>query len=224
MVEIRRLIHSSVLVKGEEKKIYIDPYRPDPLPEGIKEFYEEPDKADLLLITHGHHDHCDPDTFKKMMRGNTKIVAPENCAKKMEHPCFNLQPEGSSSFDGVKIQATQAYNLKRKRDSGEPFHTKGEGVGYLITISNKTIYHPGDTENIPEMEEIEGVDIAFLPIDGTYTMDIEEAVEAAKTIGPQIAIPFHERDADPEKFKRKLESESEIKAKILGEGENYRFD
>ncbi|MBS3782392.1 MAG: MBL fold metallo-hydrolase, partial [Candidatus Thermoplasmatota archaeon] len=210
MDEIKRLAHSSVLLKAEDKNIYIDPYRPDSLPEEIENLYEEPEKADLLLITHPHHDHCDPDTFENMMSEKTTVVAPENCDEKIEHDFINISPGKTSSFDGIEIEATHAYNFKRKRESGEPFHPKGEGVGYLITIGEKTIYHAGDTENIPEMKEIEGVGIAFLPIDGTYTMDIDEAIEAAKKIDPYMVIPFHERDADPEKFKSELESKSDI--------------
>ncbi len=219
MGEIRRLAHSSVLLKADGNNIYIDPYRPDELSEEVKEFYENPVEADLLLITHPHHDHCDPTTFQEILTEQAEIVAPASCEEKIEENFTNLQPGENSTFDGIEIEATHAYNLKKKRDSGEPFHPKGEGVGYLITMDGKTIYHPGDTENIPEMKHIENVDIAFLPIDGTYTMDIDEAVDAAKLIGPEFVIPFHERDADPEKFKRKLESESEIRVKVLNEGE-----
>ncbi|MFW5952813.1 MAG: MBL fold metallo-hydrolase [Candidatus Natronoplasma sp.] len=218
MTEIKRLAHSSVLLKSDEKNIYIDPYRPDSLGSDLKKFYDKPEEADLLLITHPHHDHCDPETFEKMLSEKTTVIAPEGCAEKIDHDFTSLQSGDSSTFDGIDIEAMHAYNLKRKRDSGNPFHPKGEGVGYLITIDGKTIYHPGDTENIPEMQDIEGVNIAFLPIDGTYTMDIDEAVDAAKAIGPNIVIPFHERDADPEKFKRKLESDSDIKVEILDEG------
>lgn len=223
MGEIKRLAHSSVLIRSGEKNIYIDPYRPDSLSGELKKFYENPEKADILLITHPHHDHCDPKTFKKMLSGKTAVIASEDCAEKIEHDFTILQPGDSSTFDGIDIKATHAYNLKRKRDSGEPFHPKGEGVGYLITIDGKTIYHPGDTENIPEMENIEGVNMAFLPIDGTYTMDIDEAVEAAKAIEANIVIPFHERDADPEIFKRKLESESDIEVKTVDEGETLQL-
>jgi len=223
MGEIRRLAHSSVLLKADGNNIYIDPYRPDELSEVVKEFYENPLKGDLLLITHPHHDHCDPKTFKEMLTKKTEIVAPDSCGEKIEENLTSLQPGEKSTFDGIEIEATYAYNLKRKRDTGEPFHPKGEGVGYLITIDEKTIYHPGDTENIPEMRNVENVNIAFLPIDGTYTMDIDEAIEAAKAIGPEMVIPFHERDADPEEFKRKLESESEIKVKVLSEGEALQF-
>lgn len=223
MSEIRRLAHSSVLLKGDEKNIYIDPYRPDSLSEKISKLYEEPEKADLLLITHPHHDHCDPTTFQRLLSEKTKIIAPDSCEKKIDDDFISLQPAQTFSYDSVKIEATHAYNMKRKRDSGEPFHPKGEGVGYLVTVHDKTIYHPGDTENIPEMADIENVDIAFLPIDGTYTMDIDEAVEAAIVIGPKQVIPFHERDAEPENFKKRLESKSEIKVNIVKEGEIFRF-
>ncbi|MEF8875032.1 MAG: MBL fold metallo-hydrolase [Candidatus Thermoplasmatota archaeon] len=219
MDEIKRLAHSSVLIRAGEKNIYIDPYRLDSLTGDLKRFYEEPEKADILLITHPHHDHCDTETFEKMLSERTSVIASENCAEKIAHDFTSLQPGERTTIDSIDIRAKHAYNLKRKRDSGEPFHPKGKGVGYLITVDEKTIYHPGDTEKIPEMEGIEEVDVAFLPIDGTYTMDIDEAVDAAKTIRPDMVIPFHEREADPEKFKRKLENESEIEIKILDNGE-----
>jgi len=223
MTEIRRLAHSSILIKCDGKNIYVDPYRPDSLTNDLKKFYEEPAKADLLLITHPHHDHCDPATFEKMVSEETRVIAPEDCAEKIEDDFTTLRPGESLSFEGIDVEGVHAYNIKRKRDSGEPFHPKGEGLGYLITVEGNTIYHPGDTEKIPEMEDIEGVDIAFLPIDGTYTMDIDEAVDAAKLIDPEMVIPFHEREADPKKFKEKLESESGIKVDILGEGEVFKL-
>lgn len=223
MNEIKRLAHSSVLIRSGEKNIYIDPYQPDSLTGDLKKFYEEPEKADILLITHPHHDHCDPKTFEKMLSEETKLLASADCAEKIDHGFTSLKPGDRTTIDGIDIEATHAYNIKRKRDSGEPFHPKGEGLGYIITLDGKTVYHPGDTENIPEMEDIEGVDIAFLPIDGTYTMNIDEAVEAAKTIGPNTVIPFHERDKDPEKFKKKLESESDIEVKTVSEGEKLQL-
>ncbi len=220
VVEIRRLAHSSVLIRSEEKNIYIDPYRPDSLSGDIDEFYEDPDKADVLLISHKHHDHCDKETFRKMLDEQTTIIAPENCEGEIDQEFVSLNPEENFANDWLKIKSTHAYNIKRKRDSGEPFHQKGDGVGYLITIGGKTIYHPGDTEKIPEMEHLQDVDVAFLPIDGTYTMDIDEAVEAAKIISPKIVIPFHERDAAPKRFKIKLESESDLEVNLLCEGDS----
>ena len=221
MTEIKRIAHAFIMIKTDDKTIYIDPYFTDSMPEKIKEFYQNPEKADLLLITHEHHDHCDPSTFENMITEDTKIVAPENCRSKINRNFTAVKVGDTTSYEGIRIEVVPAYNIKRKRDSGEPFHPKGEGVGYMITIKDKTIYHPGDTENIPEMKDIDDVDIAFLPIDGTYTMDIDEAVEAAKVIGPNTIIPIHERDANPAEFKDKVENETDTEVLILGEGELF---
>ncbi len=214
MVEIDRIGHSSIKIGTEDKTAYIDPYYSDSMPDEVKESYEKGEKADVLLITHDHHDHCDPSTFQHILDEDTKIVAPEICSDKIESDFITVDPGDSVELDDIDVRAVHAYNRKRKRDSGEPFHPKGEGVGYLITAEGKTIYHPGDTENIPEMVHLDGIHTAFLPIDGTYTMDIEEAIEAAKVIEPDVAVPFHERDADPKEFKDRLEKQTDIKVEV----------
>ncbi len=223
MVEIRKIAHASVLIKTNDKNIYIDPFCSDSFPDEIKEFYEYLEKADILLLTHGHHDHCDPSSFEGMLIEDSEILAPKSCEGKIEIEYTLIKPGISKIVKGVNIEAVHAYNIKRKRDSGEPFHPKGEGVGYVINIADKRIYHPGDTEKIPEMKDLEDIDVAFLPIDGTYTMDVDEAVEAAKIIEPRIAIPIHERDVDPNEFKDRLESESDIKVKAMNKMETLRL-
>ncbi len=223
MIEIKRLTHSSVLIRSGDMKIYIDPYMPDTPTEKVKKIYRDLEKGDVILITHPHHDHCDPETFEDMLKEESKIIASVACEDKIEHDFIGLEIGDDLTIDGIEIKSTHAYNVKRKRDSGEPFHPKGEGMGYLITIDDYTIYHPGDTEKIPEMEELKGIDLAFLPIDGTYTMNIDEAVRAAKTIESNIVIPFHEREADPEEFKKRLGSEDEIIVKLLQEGESLQI-
>ncbi len=213
MTEIERIGHSSVSIETDDKNIYIDPFYTESMRNEVKDFYDNAGKADVLLITHEHHDHCDPSTFQKLLSEDTKIVAPEDCSDKIEREFIDVKPGDTVDLDGVELKAVHAYNQKRTRDSGEPFHPKGEGVGYLISSEGKTIYHPGDTENIPEMEDLEEIHTAFLPIDGTYTMDIDEAVQAAKVIKPEVVIPFHERDVDPKKFKDRLEKETDIEVK-----------
>ncbi len=223
MLEIRKIAHASVLIKDDKKNIYIDPFCSDSFPEEIKDFYEYLEKADLLLLTHGHHDHCDPSSFEGMLTEETAILAPESCGGKIDRSYIIVKPGDLMDLEGVKVEAVHAYNIKRKRESGEPFHPKGEGIGYVITVDDRTIYHPGDTENIPEMKDLEGIDVAFLPIDGTYTMDIDEAAEAAKIIRPNIVIPIHERDVDPEEFKKKLEAETDIEVKMMNDMETLKL-
>lgn len=215
MVEVRRIAHASVQIKSENNIIYIDPYYADSFPKEVKSFYEGAEEADLILITHHHHDHCDPSTIEHLIGEKTEIVAPEKCFDRIDDKFITVEPDTSLKFDELGIKAVHAYNQKRKRDSGEPFHIKGEGVGYVIELDEKNIYHPGDTEKIPEMKDIEDIDLMFLPIDGTYTMDVIEAVEMGKMIDPSIAIPFHEKDTDPQKLKERLEQVTDIDVKIL---------
>ncbi len=213
MTEIERIGHSSVSIETDDKNIYIDPFYTESMRNEVKDFYDNAGKADVLLITHEHHDHCHPETYQKLLKDETRIIAPEICSGSIDRNYTQVKLGDTIELNGIKIETVHAYNIKRKRDSGEPFHPKGEGVGYLVTTEDETIYHPGDTEKIPEMEEFGEVTTAFLPIDGTYTMDIDEAVQAAKVIEPEVVIPFHERDVDPKKFKDRLEKETDIEVK-----------
>ncbi len=224
MIEIRRVEHASVQIRTDDQIIYIDPYYTDTFSEEVIRFYRDAEKADLLLITHHHGDHCDPETFGEILGEKTEIVAPEKCSEKIKGGFLTIEPEEKLKFADIEVKSVYAYNQERKRESGEPYHLKGEGVGYIIKINGKKIYHPGDTETIPEMEDIEGLDLSFIPIDGTYTMDVEEAVEAGKVIGADTVIPFHEKDTDPNKFKERLEKRTEIDVKILERGEVFELE
>jgi L-ascorbate metabolism protein UlaG (beta-lactamase superfamily) len=92
---------------------------------------------------------------------------------------------------GIPIEATAAYNINKFRSPGVPFHPKeSRHVGFVITLDGVRVYHAGDTDCIPEMNEVRA-DIALLPVSGTYVMTAEEAVEAVKILGPALAIPMH---------------------------------
>ena len=91
----------------------------------------------------------------------------------------------------VRIKAVEAYNIE-KGNTTKVAHKKGIGIGYIIHIGGKSIYHAGDTDLIPEMEDIGKISIAFLPIGGrNFTMNVTDAVQAAITINPQVVIPMH---------------------------------
>ncbi len=185
-IEIKWLGHSGFLIKNH-KIIYIDPYN-------IKDNSE---KADLILITHSHYDHCSVADIEKIIKNGTKIIVTADCQSKITRFKIPIKIEIVETgqelvFEKIKISVFPAYNLDK------PFHKKDEsGVGYLIKINNVLVYHAGDTDVIPEMQKLTGYKqsenkfIALLPIGGRFTMSVEEAVEAAKIIKPSVAIPMH---------------------------------
>lgn len=207
---VKWLGHASFQIKADGKNIYIDPY-----------VGEYKDKADLVLATHSHTDHCDPSKIRKVRKEDTFIIAPKDCVPKIGGRVKTLRPGEKVTVGNITVKAVEAYNYKRFRSPGTPFHPKGLGVGYLITIGNKTIYHAGDTDFIPEMNHLKNIYLALLPSGGTYTMNNEEAAEAALAINPEVVIPMHRLDADPWVFKKKVESRSEIKVVILEPGEQF---
>ncbi len=193
-IKLEWLGHACVrIIAG--KIIYIDPYK-----------ITSNEKADIILITHGHYDHCSIEDIHKIAKPETVIVATTDCSSKfsgkIEAADVKLAEPGKSlSIGKVKIEVVPAYNI------GKQFHPKAnEWAGYVVEVNGKRFYHAGDTDLIPEMKKIKA-DIALLPIGGTYTMTAEEAAEAANQINPKIAaIPIHFGEvigtkADAEKFK-----------------------
>ncbi len=212
VVSIKLLAHAGFRIKTEGKVIYVD----------LEKYSEVSEKADLILVTHSHTDHFDPSKIKKVRKPDTVIFAPENCVSKIGGSVKTLNPGEETTVSNITVRAVEAYNYKRFRSPGNPYHPKRYGVGYLITAEGKTIYHAGDTDFIPEMRQFEHVDVALLPSGGTYTMDNIEAAEAAIAINPKTAIPMHRWDTDPEEFKKKVEADSNIKVVLLREGEEYQ--
>jgi L-ascorbate metabolism protein UlaG (beta-lactamase superfamily) len=213
MVSIMRLKwlgHASWKLIAGGKTIYIDPYQGD---------YDE--KADIILASHSHTDHCEPSKVNMVKGDGTVIIAPEDCATKIGAQVKSLKPGEKATYGDVTVEAVEAYNVKRFRSPGVPFHPKGLGVGYLIRSGGKTIYHVGDSDFIPEMSALEGVDLMLIPSGGTYTMDNEDASEATVAIRPKTAIPMHIWDTDPGEFKNKVESVSDVKVVVLRPGDSY---
>jgi L-ascorbate metabolism protein UlaG (beta-lactamase superfamily) len=214
-VSIKWLGHASFQVKADGKIVYVDPYEGD---------YSE--KADLILVTHSHFDHCDASKINKVYKLGTVVVAPFplhlSCIEKTGGNVRKLKPGEEVTVGNIKVRAVEAYNNKRFKSPGNPFHPKGVGVGYLITVDGKTIYHAGDTDFIPEMTQLGHLDVALLPSGGTYTMDNADAAEAALALHPEAVVPMHCWDTNREELKRKVEAESKIKVILLGKGEEYR--
>lgn len=211
-VEIKWLGHSGFLIKNS-KIIYIDPYN-------IK---ETNDKADFVLITHSHYDHCSVADIEKVIKQGTKIIVTADSQSKVNRfkiplDIIIVEPNQELNFGEVKIGTLPAYNLDKS------FHPKEEEwVGFLIKTNGTLIYHAGDTDKIPEMQKLTGYNtenfVAILPIGGRMTMSPEEAMEAAVLIKPTVVIPMHygsvigtDEDA---KYFLKLCEENGVKAEIL---------
>ena len=115
---------------------------------------------------------------------------------------------------GLRIEAVPAYNMVHMRSGGIPFHPKGVGNGYVVTFGDKRVYLAGDTENIPEMKDLKGIDIAFLPMNLPYTMTPEMVADAAMTLKPSILYPYHYGDTDTLKIVDLLKDAKEIEVRI----------
>jgi L-ascorbate metabolism protein UlaG (beta-lactamase superfamily) len=212
-VFVKWLAHAGFQIKADGKVVYVDLYKHG----GALE------KADLILVTHSHADHCNPSKISEVRKEGTVVIAPKDCVSKIGGNVKTLEPGEEAEVDGIRVRAVQAYNVTRFRSPGNPYHPKGLGVGYLITVDGKTVYHAGDTDFIPEMKQLDHVDLALLPSGDTYTMDSVEAAEAARAIRPRAVIPMHRWSTDPEEFRKKVEADSPVKVLLMREGEEHQI-
>ena len=195
-VKITPIYHASTLIEAGGKTIYIDPAKPAKL-SGLP-------KADLILITHIHPDHMDPELIKEISKADTEILAPPTVVQTVTSakPMSNGE---TKTWQGWTIEAVPAYNLKRGPAAGQLFHPKGRDNGYVLSYGGKRFYFSADTEGIPEMRALKNIDVAFVCMNLPYTMPPEEAAEAVKAFHPKIVIPYHYRGSDLSVFKKGLE-------------------
>ncbi|MCL4807401.1 MAG: MBL fold metallo-hydrolase [Thermoanaerobaculia bacterium] len=205
-LEVTFVGHGSLCFRFAGKVLHVDPY-------GKLADYSTLPKADVVLITHAHGDHLDPAALAAVLTPATKLVVAPACAGKFEGATV-LRNGEATTVEGVPVQAVPAYNLVAKRPDGSPFHPKGEGNGYVVTFGTTRVYVAGDTENVPEMKALEGVDVAFLPMNLPYTMTPEMVADAARAFRPRILYPYHFGETDPQRLVSLLADEKGIEVRV----------
>jgi len=210
-LEIFWLKHAAFKIKTESGKIiYLDPFN---VPKG-----EE--KADIIISSHDHGDHFNEESINNVLKNSTLVLGPISISEVLDkYKGKGLELYEPFEVDDIQIEFIPAYNVKRKRESGEPFHPKERNwAGTILEIEGKKIYHAGDTERIPEMKELasRNIDVAMLPCGGMYTMDFEESTDVAVDIKAKIVIPMHNWDKKMQEYKNILtRKDSQIKVEIL---------
>lgn len=205
-LEITFLGHGSLLMAFNGNIIYADPWSK------VADYLKLP-KADIVLVTHEHHDHLDLQALASVRTDKTVVVLTETCARQVEGGIV-MRNGDVYTVEGVQIDAVPAYNVVHKRENGQPFHPRGVGNGYIMTFGDRRVYVAGDTEDILEMRELQGIDYAFLPMNLPYTMTPEMVADAAKAFRPKIVYPYHYGDTDTSKLEGLLKEEKGIEVRI----------
>lgn len=182
-VEMYFIGHGSLMFRVKNYCIHVDPVR-------SSGSYKNLPQADLILVTHEHYDHFDPDLIRELRKPETIMLSNTNTASQIGW-AQSIKAGEKKVVNDVTIEAVPAYNMVNMRSPGQPFHPKGVGNGYIITIGNRNIYVAGDTENTPEMKSLKDIYVAFLPMNLPYTMTPEMVADAAMGFKPQILYPYH---------------------------------
>lgn len=188
-VKFHALVHASIRMEYDGKEIEIDPVTK--LGNKMINYGSMP-KADYIFLTHEHGDHFDKEAIKQLTGGKTQLIANKRCAEMLGYGEIMVNGQ-TSMFNDIKVEAVPAYNNSEGRTQ---FHPKGRDNGYILNIDGLRIYIAGDTEDIPEMQNVKDIDIAFMPCNQPYTMTIDQLVKAAKTVKPKVLFPYHYGQTD----------------------------
>ena len=198
--------HGTLMFEFGGHIIHIDPYS------RVADYTSLP-KADLILITHDHGDHLDVKAIEAIRTEETIFLLTKKCADRLQVGIVMNNGDTRTAL-GIEIEAVPAYNIEGKRNTGEPFHPKGDGNGYILTFGDKRVYVAGDTENTPEMKALSNIDIAFLPMNLPYTMSPEMVADGALAFKPKILYPYHYGNTDTSKLVELLKDETGIEVRI----------
>ena len=205
-LEVTFIGHGSLMLNYGGKIIHVDPFSK------LVDYATLP-KADIILLTHHHRDHLDSAALEQVRTDESIVVLTEICAQTVRGGIV-MKNGDVQVIAGVTVAAVPAYNLVHKRDTGQAFHPKGEGNGYIITLGDTRLYIAGDTENTPEMKSLRDIDYAFLPMNLPYTMTPEMVADAASTFKPKVLYPYHYGETDPARIVALLNDTPEVEVRI----------
>jgi L-ascorbate metabolism protein UlaG (beta-lactamase superfamily) len=201
--------HGTLMFEYNGLTIHIDPVT------GEADYEKMPD-ADMILVTHEHGDHLDPAAIKNILKADCPVIMTQSCLGDLgDFKAAVVMKNGDiKTIKSITVEAVPAYNIQHKRPGGEPFHPKGQGNGYILTVGGIRILVAGDTENTPEIKGLKNIDIAFLPMNLPYTMTPEMVADAARSFRPGILYPYHYGNTSTEKLVELLKPEKDIEVRI----------
>ena len=206
-VKIHALVHSSMRIEFDGTEIEIDPV--SKLGEKTIDYASMP-KADYIFITHEHFDHLDTAAIRLLSADNTQLITNQRCADMLGYGTVMANGDILQLSDNITVEAVPAYNTS---EGHQDFHPKGRDNGFILTLDGLRIYIDGDTEDSPEMANINDIDIAFLPCNQPYTMTVDQLVTAARMVKPKVLFPYHYGQTDVSGIPSQLEADG-IEVKI----------
>ena len=200
-LEVTIIAHGSLLLNYSGKAIYVDP---------VSMFgtdFSKMPMADLILITHSHGDHLDAETISQLKKDNTPVIVTPEVVTTLGYGEIMKNGDTKTAL-GIEIKAVPAYNIDKE------FHPKGVGNGYIFLFGDKQVYVAGDTDYIPEMDDLHGIDVAFLPMNNPYTMTPKMVADAAKSFRPAILYPYHLDNAGLDELLNLMSGEKDIEVRV----------
>ncbi|SKB40498.1 L-ascorbate metabolism protein UlaG, beta-lactamase superfamily [Salegentibacter holothuriorum] len=213
-IDIQPISHATAVINWGEATFYLDPV-------GGAEAFEGMEKPDFILITDIHGDHMSAETLQAMDLEGVHVIVPQavkdQLPEELNSVLRTLENGATTKVIDFYIEAIPMYNLPENPDA---FHIKGRGNGYVVERNGQRLYIAGDTEDIPEMRNLEEIDIALIPMNLPYTMTVEDAADGVLAFAPKKVIPYHFRGkdgfADVEKFKTLVnEGNQDIEVEML---------
>lgn len=205
---IHPLNHATFALGWAGKVVYVDPV-------GGAARFEGLPSPDVVLVTDVHGDHLSADTLAAVVRSSTVLIVPQAVKDTLPEALAStarvLGNGQSTEVAGFGVEAVPMYNLTAERLQ---YHAKGRGNGYLLTLGGKRVYIAGDTEDIPEMRALSGIDVAFIPMNLPFTMTVEQAADAVRAFKPKVVYPYHSRGSDLEAFTQRVGTDVGVEVRV----------